>query len=89
MREERPPGGGASHVSAVTGGNSTGPSHRSMLAALAVCCAVPMLAVLVLTSVVGLAIGPAAAITLGSVAAVVCVVVMARSHGRAGGHHDE
>lgn len=47
---------------------------------LAVCCAVPMVAIIVLTSVVGVAIGPAAAISLGLVAAMVCVAVMAQRH---------
>lgn len=65
--------------------------ERFVLAALAACCIGPMLAVIVLTSVLGIAIGPAAAITLGIVAAVVCVVIMAsrhRGHDRTGVRED-
>lgn len=52
--------------------------ERALLVALAVCCAGPMLLIVVLTSVVGLAIGPAVAAALGLVAAAVCVTVMIR-----------
>jgi len=63
------------------------PSHeRTLLVALAVCCAVPMAAIIVLTSVIGVALGPAAAISLGLVAAMVCVAVMVQHH-RNGDHH--
>lgn len=57
-------------------------SERTLLAALAVCCAGPMLLIIVLTSVLGIAIGPAAAIAIGVVAAGVCVVVMIQHHRR-------
>jgi len=57
-------------------------SDRKLLAALAVCCVGPMLLIVVLTSVLGVALGPAAAITLGLVAAGVCVAVMAQHHQR-------
>lgn len=53
---------------------------RSFLAALVLCCAGPMLLIVVLTSVVGVALGSAAAITLGLVAAGFCIAVMARHH---------
>jgi hypothetical protein len=53
---------------------------RRFLAALALCCAGPMLLIVVLTSALGVAIGPAAAITLGLVTAGLCVAVMARHH---------
>ena len=49
---------------------------RFVLLALAACCIGPMLAIIVLTAVVGITIGIAAAITIGIVAAAVCVVVM-------------
>lgn len=65
--------------------------ERFVLAALAACCVGPMLAIIVLTSVAGIAVGTAAAITLGVVAAVVCVVIMAGrhgGHGHTGGHED-
>lgn len=52
----------------------------SFLAALALCCAGPMLLIVVLTSALGVALGPAAAIALGLVAAGFCVAVMARHH---------
>lgn len=53
---------------------------RTFLAALALCCAGPMLLIVVLTSVVGFALGPAAAITIGVVAAGLCIAVMAPHH---------
>jgi hypothetical protein len=64
-----------------------GPAHadtddRKLLAALAACCVGPMLLIIVLTSVLGVAIGPAAAITLGALAAGVCVAVMVQHHRR-------
>jgi hypothetical protein len=51
-----------------------------MLGAIAACCAGPMLLILVLVSVLGLAIGPAAAISLGLVAGGICVAVMTVRH---------
>ena len=53
---------------------------RFVLLALAACCIGPMLAIIVLTTVVGITIGIAAAITIGVVAAAVCVVVMISRH---------
>lgn len=53
---------------------------RKFLAALALCCAGPMLLIVVLTSALGVALGLAAAVTLGLVAAGFCVAVMARHH---------
>lgn len=57
-------------------------SDRVLLVALGVCCAGPMLLIIVLTTVLGVAIGPAAAIAIGTVAAGVCVAVMAQHHRR-------
>lgn len=51
-----------------------------LLLALAICCIGPMLLIVVLTSVVGVALGWAAALSLGLVAAGVCVAVMAQRH---------
>ena len=59
-------------------------TDRKVLAALAACCVGPMLLIIVLTSVLGVAIGPAAAISLGAVAAGVCVAVMVQHHRRHG-----
>ncbi len=59
-------------------------TDHKVLAALAACCVGPMLLIIVLTSVLGVAIGPAAAITLGAVAAGVCIAVMVQHHR----HHD-
>jgi hypothetical protein len=53
-----------------------------MLGAIAACCAGPMVLIVVLVSVLGLAIGPAAAIALGLVAAGLCVAVMTVRHRR-------
>lgn len=50
--------------------------------ALAICCVGPMLLIVVLTSVLGVALGWATALTLGLVAAVVCIAVMAQRHRR-------
>lgn len=55
-------------------------NDRKVLAALAACCVGPMLLIVVLTSTLGIAVGSAAAITLGVVAAGLCVVVMAQRH---------
>lgn len=64
----------------------TGPSEdrtdRKVLAALAACCVGPMLLIIVLTSALGVAIGLAAAITVGTVAAGLCVAVMVQHHRR-------
>jgi hypothetical protein len=57
-------------------------SDHVLLVALAVCCAGPMLLIIVLTTVLGVAVGPAAAIALGTAAAGVCVAVMAQHHRR-------
>lgn len=62
----------------------TDSTDRKVLAALAVCCVGPMLLIIVLTSVLGVAIGPAAAITIGIVAAGLCVAVMIQHHRRRG-----
>lgn len=60
-----------------------GASHdRMFLLALAACCAGPMLAIVVLTSVLGMAIGPAGALTLGVIAALACVALMVQRHHR-------
>ncbi len=70
-------------------------SDRPLLVALAVCCAVPMIGIVVATSVAGLALGTAAAIAIGLVAAGVCVALMLQHHrsapdtaGHEGRHHD-
>jgi hypothetical protein len=54
--------------------------HWAMLGMIAACCAGPMLLIVVLVSVVGLAIGPAAAIALGLVAGGLCIAVMTMRH---------
>lgn len=65
---------------------TTGP-RWGFLAMIAACCAGPMLIIVVLVTVLGLAIGPAAAITLGLVAAATCVALMLLRHRhRPGGH---
>jgi len=57
------------------------PRHeRFLFLAFAACCVVPMIGIVVLTSVVGVAVGPAAAISIGAVAAVTCIIVMAQRH---------
>jgi len=56
------------------------PSERKLLIALAVCCAGPMLAIVVLTSVIGVALHPAAAVSLGLVAAGGCIAAMVVKH---------
>ena len=63
------------------------PRERLFLLAMAACCIGPMLAIVVLTSVIGLTIGVAAAFTLGAVAALVCIAVMVQRH--RGMHQDE
>ncbi len=64
-------------------------SSRAMLAMMAACCVGPMLLIVVLVSVLGVAIGPAAAITLGLVAGVLCVALMISHHRRAEGPRAE
>ncbi len=56
------------------------PNDHMVLAALAVCCVGPMLLIIVLTSALGVAIGPAAAIALALVAAGLCVAIMIQHH---------
>lgn len=65
---------------------TTGP-RWGFLAMLAACCAGPMLIIVVLVTVLGVAIGPAAAITLGLVAAATCVASMLLRHRRHPEHH--
>ncbi len=55
-------------------------SERNLFGALVLCCAGPMLLLIVLTSVLGVAVGPAAAIAVGVVAAGICVAVMIQRH---------
>jgi uncharacterized transporter YbjL len=71
-------------------------AHRgwAMLGIIAACCTGPMLLIVVLVSVLGFTIGPAAAITLGLVAGGLCVALMAGRHRRqrptgngSGAHH--
>ena len=56
--------------------------ERLMLDMIAVCCAGPMLLIVVLTSVLGVAIGPAAAIAIGVMAGGLCVTLMLARHRR-------
>ncbi len=55
-------------------------TDRRFLVVLAACCAGPMLAIVVLSGVLGLAVGTAAAVTVGAVAATFCVAVMVLRH---------
>ena len=55
-------------------------SERFVLLALVACCIGPMLAIIVLTTVVGITSGTAAAITIGVMAAMVCVEIMVSRH---------
>jgi hypothetical protein len=59
-------------------GDSVG--GHPVLIALAVCCTVPMIGIVVMTSVLGLALGWATAIAVGVVAGGICVAVMAQHH---------
>ncbi len=59
---------------------------RPLLVALAACCAGPMLIIVVLVTVLGVAIGPALAISLGLVAAGLCVALMVGHYQRNHGH---
>lgn len=52
------------------------PSFGVLAAAMVACCAIPMLAIVVLVSVVGVAFGIAIGVALGLVAAGVCVALM-------------
>lgn len=63
-------------------------SERLLFVAFAACCIIPMLGIVVLTAVLGVAIGPAAAISLGVIAAMTCVAVMVIRH-RDHSHHEE
>ena len=58
---------------------------RHLLVALAACCAAPMVGIIVLTTVAGIALGTSSAIALGVVAAGVCVAIMWQHH-RSGGN---
>jgi hypothetical protein len=69
---------------APSGSDSDG--GRPVLIALAVCCTVPMIGIVVMTSVLGVALGWAAAIAVGVVAGGICVAVMAQHH--RGGTHE-
>lgn len=57
------------------------------MVALVVCCALPMTAIILLTSATGLAFGPAVAAALGITAAVMCVGIMILH--RRPGHPDD
>ena len=65
--------------------SATGRPRKRLALALAACCIGPMLAIVVLTSVLGVALGPSIAVTLGITAAAICVTVMALRH--RGGEH--
>lgn len=56
--------------------------RSTMLAVIAACCLGPMLLLVLLTAVAGIAIGYAAAATLGATAASFCVVLMLAGHRR-------
>lgn len=58
------------------------------LFALAACCIVPMLAILGLTTIVGVSVGWSAAVVLGLAGGVLCAVVMATHHRRTGASHE-
>lgn len=55
-------------------------STRKFLAAMALCCIVPMGFIVVMTSVVGVTLGWASGLALGIVAAGVCVAIMVQHH---------
>lgn len=55
-------------------------ADRRFLLVLAACCAGPMLAIVVLTGFLGLTLGTAAAVTIGGVAAALCVAVVVLRH---------
>lgn len=56
-----------------------------MLLALAICCTLPMIGIIVLVAVFGVAIGWAAAVAFGLIAAGICIAVMVQNHR---GHSD-
>ncbi len=58
-------------------------ADRAVFVAMVACCAVPMAIIMVLTSIVGLALGSAAGVALGLVAAGLCITVMVHHRG----HH--
>lgn len=60
--------------------NEPKPNERFLFVAFAACCIVPMLGIVVLTAVLGVALGPAAAISIGVIAAMTCVAVMVIRH---------
>ena len=62
----------------------TDTTDRKVLAALAACCVGPMFLIIVLRSALGVAVGPAAAITVGIVATGLCFAVMIQHHRRHG-----
>jgi hypothetical protein len=53
---------------------------KAILVAIAACCAGPMVAIIVLTMIVGVTINTALAVTLGFIAAAVCVALMVQRH---------
>lgn len=59
------------------------------LFALAACCIVPMLAILGLTTVVGVSLGWSAALVVGVVTGLACIAMMASHHRRGDRHHGE
>jgi hypothetical protein len=59
------------------------------LFALAACCIVPMLAILGLTTFVGVSLGWSAALVVGAVAGLTCIAMMASHHRRGDHHHRE
>lgn len=59
------------------------------LFALAACCIVPMLAILGLTTVVGVSLGWSGALVVGVVAGLACIAMMASHHRRGDHHHGE
>lgn len=58
------------------------PRHREriVLGVIAACCVGPMLLIVLLTAVLGVTLGPAAAISIGLVAAAACIVLMIARH---------
>lgn len=65
---------------------TSGSPERTLFVAMVACCAVPMATIVVLTSVVGLALGSSAAIALGLVAAGLCITVMVHHRGHRAHH---
>ncbi|MFA5564676.1 MAG: hypothetical protein WDA77_01935 [Acidimicrobiia bacterium] len=58
--------------------------NRKMIAAIALCCIVPMGLIVVMTSIIGVTFGWASALTLGLIAAGVCAAMMIQHMGHAG-----